>query len=85
MVSCTILPLTDHTGAEAIGFDLTRPVDAQSRVTFPRSQNPAVLAPSRPHLERLTPHHTDRPRNNGGREGRTQWDSAAGGRQARLH
>ena len=84
MVSCTILPLTDHTGAEVIGFDLTRPVDAQSRVTFPRSQNPAVLAPSRPHLERLTPNHNDRPRNNGGREGRTQWDSAAGGRQARL-
>jgi hypothetical protein len=83
VVSYTMMPLTDHTGAEVIGFDLERPIDAQNRVSFAHSHNPAVLAPSRPHLGRPTPNHNDHPRNNGGREGRMQWNSAAGGRRLR--
>jgi hypothetical protein len=85
MVSFTITPLTDHTGAEIIGLDHTRPVDAQCRVSLARSLSAPVLAPSRLHLIRPAPNHNDHPANNGGRKGRsTPWNTTAGGRLARL-
>jgi hypothetical protein len=31
MVSFTITPLTDHTGAEVIGLNFTRPIDIETR------------------------------------------------------
>jgi taurine dioxygenase len=34
MVSFTITPLTDHTGAEVIGLDFTQPIDIETRVTL---------------------------------------------------
>ena len=37
MVSFTITPLTDHTGAEVIGLDFTQPIDSETRVTLSRA------------------------------------------------
>jgi taurine dioxygenase len=37
MTSFTITPLTDHTGAEVIGLDFTRPIDTESRATLSRA------------------------------------------------
>ena len=37
MVSFTITPLTDHTGAEVTGLDFTRPIDVESRATLSRA------------------------------------------------
>jgi len=37
MTSFTITPLTDHTGAEVIGLDFTRPIDAETRTTLHRA------------------------------------------------
>jgi taurine dioxygenase len=37
MTSFTIAPLTDHTGAEVIGIDFTRPVDPDTGVTLNRA------------------------------------------------
>jgi taurine dioxygenase len=37
MASFTITPLTDHTGAEVIGLDFTRPIDAETRTTLHRA------------------------------------------------
>ena len=37
MVSFTITPLTDHTGAEIIGLDFTQPIDSETRVTLSRA------------------------------------------------
>jgi taurine dioxygenase len=37
MVSFTITPLTDHTGAEVIGLDFTKPIDAATRTTLSRA------------------------------------------------
>ena len=37
MVSFTITPLTDHTGAEVIGLDFTQPIDIETRVTLSRA------------------------------------------------
>jgi taurine dioxygenase len=37
MTSFTITPLTDHTGAEVIGLDFTRPIDAETRTTLQRA------------------------------------------------
>jgi taurine dioxygenase len=34
MVSFTISPLTDHTGAEITGLDFTRPIDTETRATL---------------------------------------------------
>jgi taurine dioxygenase len=34
MASFTITPLTEHTGAEIIGLDFTKPVDAETRATL---------------------------------------------------
>ena len=85
MVSFTTTPLTDHAGAEIIGLDFIRLIDAQSRASLARSLNTPVLAPSRLHLIRTAPNHNDHPANNGGRKGRTTpWNTTAGGRLARL-
>jgi alpha-ketoglutarate-dependent taurine dioxygenase len=37
MVSFTITPLTDHTGAEVLGLDFTRPIDAEGRAALSRA------------------------------------------------
>lgn len=37
MTTFTINPLTDHTGAEVVGFDFTEPVDAETRATLSRA------------------------------------------------
>ena len=37
MVSFTITPLTDHTGAEVIGLDFTQPIDIKTRATLSRA------------------------------------------------
>ena len=37
MASFTIRPLTDHTGAEVIGLDFTRPIDSATRITLNRA------------------------------------------------
>ena len=37
MASFTITPLTDHTGAEVIGLDFTRPIDEESRALLSRA------------------------------------------------
>jgi len=37
MVSFTITPLTDHTGAEVIGLYFTRPIDTETRATLARA------------------------------------------------
>jgi taurine dioxygenase len=37
MVSFTITPLTDHTGAEVIGLDFTKPIDPESSATLSRA------------------------------------------------
>jgi alpha-ketoglutarate-dependent taurine dioxygenase len=37
MVSFTITPLTDHTGAEVIGLDFTQPIDIETRATLNRA------------------------------------------------
>src|SRR5262249_18796668 len=37
MVSFTITPLTDHTGAEVIGLDFTQPIDIETRATLSRA------------------------------------------------
>jgi taurine dioxygenase len=37
MVSFTITPLTDHTGAEVIGLDFTRPIDIETRAMLSRA------------------------------------------------
>src|SRR5262245_26968801 len=37
MLSFTITPLTDHTGAEVIGLDFTRPIDPESRASLNRA------------------------------------------------
>src|SRR5215831_9704551 len=37
MVSPTITPLTDHTGAEISGIDFTQPIDVDTRATLNRS------------------------------------------------
>jgi taurine dioxygenase len=37
MVSFTVTPLTDHTGAEVIGLDFTQPIDIETRVTLNRA------------------------------------------------
>jgi len=34
MVSFTVTPLTDHTGAEVIGLDLTQPIDIETRAAL---------------------------------------------------
>ena len=34
MVSFTVTPLTDHTGAEVIGLDFTKPIDTETRATL---------------------------------------------------
>ena len=31
MVSFTVTPVTDHTGAEVIGLDFTQPIDIETR------------------------------------------------------
>jgi alpha-ketoglutarate-dependent taurine dioxygenase len=36
MASFTITPLTDHTAAEVVGLDFTRPIDGESRATLNR-------------------------------------------------
>ena len=33
----TITPLTDHTGAEVVGLDLTQPIDAETRAALNRA------------------------------------------------
>src|SRR5438876_7990316 len=37
MVSFTVTPLTDHTGAEVIGLDFTQPIDTETRATLSRA------------------------------------------------
>jgi hypothetical protein len=37
MVSFTITPLTDHTGAEVIWLDFTQPIDIETRATLSRA------------------------------------------------
>ena len=37
MVSFTITPLTNHTGAEVVGLDFTQPIDSETRVTLSRA------------------------------------------------
>jgi len=37
MVSFTITPLTDHTGAEVIGLNFTQPIDIETRATLSRA------------------------------------------------
>ncbi len=37
MASFTITPLTGHTGAEVVGLDFTRPIDAETRATLNRA------------------------------------------------
>src|SRR5262245_27392471 len=37
MASFTITPLTDHTGAEVVGLDFTRPIDSDTRGTLSRA------------------------------------------------
>src|SRR5262249_19785937 len=37
MVSFTVTPLTDHTGAEVIGLDFTQPIDIEARATLSRA------------------------------------------------
>src|SRR5262245_60959322 len=37
MVSFTITPLTDHTGAEVVGLDFTQPIDIETRATLSRA------------------------------------------------
>jgi taurine dioxygenase len=37
MASFTITPLTDHTGAEVIGLDFSRPIDTETRTTLNRA------------------------------------------------
>jgi taurine dioxygenase len=37
MVSFTVTPLTDHTGAEVIGLDFTKPIDTETRATLNRA------------------------------------------------
>ena len=37
MASFTIMPLTDHTGAEVIGIDFTRSIDSETRATLSRA------------------------------------------------
>src|SRR5690242_19367176 len=37
MPSFTVTPLTDHTGAEVIGLDFTRPIDTETRATLIRA------------------------------------------------
>jgi alpha-ketoglutarate-dependent taurine dioxygenase len=34
MVSFTVTPLTDHTGAEVIGLDFTQPIDIETRAAL---------------------------------------------------
>jgi taurine dioxygenase len=37
MVTFTVTPLTDHTGAEVIGLDFTKPIDTETRATLGRA------------------------------------------------
>ena len=37
MASFTIVPLTDHTGAEVVGVDFTRPIDSDTRAILNRA------------------------------------------------
>jgi taurine dioxygenase len=37
MVSFTVTPLTDHTGAEVTGLDFTKPIDTETRATLNRA------------------------------------------------
>ncbi|HWE20520.1 MAG TPA: TauD/TfdA family dioxygenase, partial [Hyphomicrobiaceae bacterium] len=37
MVAFTITPLTDHTGAEVVGLDFTRPIDTETRASLSRA------------------------------------------------
>jgi taurine dioxygenase len=37
MASFTVTPLTEHTGAEIIGLDFTKPIDTQTRATLRRA------------------------------------------------
>ena len=37
MTSFTITPLTEHTGAEVVGLDFTKPVDEETRTTLNRA------------------------------------------------
>ena len=37
MASFAITPLTDHTGAEVVGLDFTRPIDTETRITLNRA------------------------------------------------
>src|SRR5215467_4860738 len=37
MISLTVTPLTDHTGAEITGIDFTQPIDVDTRATLNRS------------------------------------------------
>src|SRR5262245_60033644 len=37
MVAFTITPLTDHTGAEVVGLDFTRPIDTETRASLCRA------------------------------------------------
>jgi hypothetical protein len=86
MVYRTITPLPDHAGAEVVGLGFTLPIDAERRANFSRTapnvwrQLCAASWPS----GCLLPNYKDHPTKNGGRKGRTSWQTAPGGRLVRL-
>jgi hypothetical protein len=52
-VRFTIAPLSDHTGAEAIGLDIARPTDAENHTSLARAFYIDFDVRQRGHLRRL--------------------------------